>query len=106
MIASVKPPYNITQHILKLITSISEKIGEVNANYLNEQSTTLRKQNNIKTIYSSLQIEGNTLSQEQITALIENKRVIGPKKILLKYSIQLKYMKTWKALKLLMKSHF
>ncbi len=80
MIASMKPPYEITQTILKLITSISEKIGEVNANYLNKPSATLRKQNKIKTIYSSLQIEGNTLSQEQITALIENKRVIGPEK--------------------------
>ncbi len=76
----MKPPYEITQTILKLITSISEKIGEVNANYLNKPSPTLRKQNKIKTIYSSLQIEGNTLSQEQITALIENKRVIGPEK--------------------------
>ena len=76
----MKPPYEITQTILKLITSISEKIGEVNANYLNKQSPTLRKQNKIKTIHSSLQIEGNTLSQEQITALIENKRVIGPEK--------------------------
>ena len=80
MIASMKPPYEITQTILKLITSISEKIGEVNANYLNKQSPTLRKQNKIKTIHSSLQIEGNTLSQEQITALIENKRVLGPEK--------------------------
>lgn len=80
MIALMKPPYEITQTILKLITSISEKIGEVNANYLNKQSPTLRKQNKIKTIHSSLQIEGNTLSQEQITALIENKRVIGPEK--------------------------
>jgi len=76
----MNPPYEITQTILKLITSISEKIGEVNANYLNKQSPTLRKQNKIKTIHSSLQIEGNTLSQEQITALIENKRVIGPEK--------------------------
>lgn len=76
----MKPPYEITQNILKLITSISEKIGEVNAHYLNKQSPTLRKQNKIKTIHSSLQIEGNTLSQEQITALIENKRVIGPEK--------------------------
>lgn len=80
MIASMKPPYEITQTVLKLITSISEKIGEVNANYLNKQSPTLRKQNKIKTIHSSLQIEGNTLSQEQITALIENKRIIGPEK--------------------------
>ena len=76
----MKPPYEITPKILKLITSISEKIGEVNANYLNKQSPTLRKQNKIKTIHSSLQIEGNTLSEEQITALIENKRVIGPQK--------------------------
>jgi len=80
MIASMKPPYDITQKILKLIRSISEKIGEVNANYLSKQYPQLRKQNRIKTIHSSLQIEGNTLSEEQITALIENKRVIGPEK--------------------------
>ena len=80
MIVSMKPPYDITLKILKLISSISEKIGEVNANYLNKQSPQLRKQNRIKTIHSSLQIEGNTLTEEQITALIENKRVIGPKK--------------------------
>lgn len=76
----MKPPYDITPNILKLIRSISEKIGEVNATYLNKQSPQLRKQNRIKTIHSSLQIEGNTLTEEQITALIENKRVIGPEK--------------------------
>ena len=76
----MKPPYDITPNILKRISSISEKIGEVNANYLSKQSPQLRKQNRIKTIHSSLQIEGNTLSEEQITALIENKRVIGPEK--------------------------
>lgn len=80
MIVSMKPPYDITPKILKLISSISEKIGEVNANYLNIQSSQLRKQNRIKTIHSSLKIEGNTLTEEQITALIENKRIIGPKK--------------------------
>ncbi|HPI53860.1 MAG TPA: Fic family protein, partial [Chitinophagaceae bacterium] len=63
-----------------MVSSISEKIGAVNANYLSKQSPQLRKQNRIKTIHSSLQIEGNTLSEEQITALLENKRVIGPKK--------------------------
>lgn len=80
MIALMKPPYELTQTILKRVTTISEKIGEVNATYLNKPSPTLRKQNKIKTIHSSLQIEGNTLSQEQITALLENKRVIGPEK--------------------------
>jgi Fic family protein len=80
MILSMKPPYDITPKILKLISSISEKIGEVNANYLSKQSPQLRKQNRIKTIQSSLQIEGNTLTEDQITALIDNKRIIGPEK--------------------------
>ncbi|ANW96076.1 cell filamentation protein Fic [Wenyingzhuangia fucanilytica] len=76
----MKPPYDITPKILKLITSISEKIGEINATFLDKPSPTLRKQNKIKTIHSSLKIEGNTLTEEQITSLLENKRVIGPKK--------------------------
>ena len=80
IVSRMKPPYEITPKILKLITSISEKIGEVKANFLNKPSPKLRKQNRIKTIHSSLKIEGNTLTEEQITALIENKRVIGPKK--------------------------
>ena len=80
IVSRMKPPYVITSSILKLITSISEKIGEVNANLLNKPSPKLRKQNRIKTIHSSLKIEGNTLTEEQITALLENKRVIGPKK--------------------------
>lgn len=80
MILSMKPPYEITTSILKLITSISEKIGQVNAVYLVKQSPQLRKQNRIKTIHSSLQIEGNTLTEEQITAIIENKRVLAPQK--------------------------
>ncbi len=77
------PPYDITNAILKLITAIAEKIGEVNANYLNRPSPELRKRNRVKTIKASLEIEGNTLSEDQITAILENKRVIGPKKDIL-----------------------
>ncbi len=76
----MNPPYEITNSILKLLTSISEKIGEVNANHLHKPSPELRKRNRVKTIKASLEIEGNTLSEDQITAIIENKRVIGPKK--------------------------
>jgi Fic family protein len=76
----MKPPYDITAQILKLISSISIKIGEVNANYLNKQTPQLRKQNKIKTVHSSLSIEGNTLTEDQVSAILENKRVIGPKK--------------------------
>jgi len=61
----MKPPYDITPSILRLITSISEKVGAINANYLNKPSPKLRKENRIKTIHSSLKIEGNTLTEEQ-----------------------------------------
>lgn len=79
----MKPPYEITTEILKFLTSISEKIGEVNAKFLIKTNPTLRKQNQIKTIHSSLSIEGNTLTEEQITAIVENKRVVGPEKDIL-----------------------
>jgi Fic family protein len=76
----MKPPYDITNTILEHISAISEKLGELRANFLDKPDPQLRKQNKIKTIYSSLSIEGNTLSQEQISAVLENKRVLGPQK--------------------------
>lgn len=79
----MKPPYDITQHILKLIASISEKLGEISAIHLHKVSPELRKKNRIKTIQASLEIEGNTLSEAQITAILENKRVLGPEKDIL-----------------------
>jgi Fic family protein len=78
-----KPPYQITTEILKLITTISERIGEINATHLYKPATELRKKNRIKTIQSSLEIEGNALTEEQITALLENKRVLAPQKDIL-----------------------
>ncbi|WP_185117534.1 Fic family protein [Elizabethkingia ursingii] len=79
----MKPPYTITDKILALVASISEKIGEINASHLYKPATELRKKNRIKTIQSSLEIEGNTLTEEQITALLENKRIIAPQKDIL-----------------------
>lgn len=79
----MKPPYEITSKILHLISSISEKIGEVKSARLIKPPTELRKRNRIKTIQSSLEIEGNTLSVEQITDLLDNKRVLAPTKDIL-----------------------
>ncbi|MEM6963839.1 MAG: Fic family protein [Bacteroidota bacterium] len=76
----MKHPYEITNTILSLLTSISEKIGEVNAHHLHKPSPELRKKNRVKTIKASLEIEGNTLSENQITAILENKKVFGPQK--------------------------
>jgi len=78
-----KPPYKITGKILRLVAAISEKIGEVNSAHLSKPPTELRKKNRIKTIHSSLEIEGNTLTIEQITAIVENKNVVGPKRDIL-----------------------
>lgn len=76
----MKPPYEITSEILKLTSSISEKIGEVKSAKLTKPPTELRKRNRIESIQSSLEIEGNTLTVEQITDLINNKRVLAPQK--------------------------
>lgn len=76
----MKPPYEINNKILSLVASISEKIGEVNAVHLNRPPTELRKKNRIKTIQSSLEIEGNTMTVEQVTDLLNNNRVLAPQK--------------------------
>ncbi|MEI6265473.1 MAG: Fic family protein [Sphingobacteriia bacterium] len=76
----MEPPYKLTSEILKLVSEVSQKIGEVNAGFITQQSPELRKRNRIRTIQASLAVEGNTLSLDQVTAIIENKRVIGPAK--------------------------
>ncbi|MBK6937363.1 MAG: Fic family protein [Chitinophagaceae bacterium] len=76
----MQPPYTITSKILELITGVSHKTGEVNALLLTKVSPALRKKNRIRTIQASLSVEGNTLSVEQITAIIDNKKVLGPAK--------------------------
>ncbi len=76
----MKPPYDINQKILSLVASISRKIGEVSSANLDRPRTELRKRNRIKTIQASLEIDGNSLSEKQITDLLENLRVLAPAK--------------------------
>lgn len=71
------PPFEITSRIIELISNISEKIGEINYLQDSKQNVRLRKENRIKTIHSSLAIENNSLSLEQITAIIDGKHVLG-----------------------------
>jgi cell filamentation protein, protein adenylyltransferase len=72
-----QPPYTITSAILSLVAEISEVIGSYTV--LAKQSLTprLRRENRIRTIQASLAIENNTLTLEQVTAVIEGKRVLG-----------------------------
>jgi len=89
----MKPPYKVTNKILELISSISEKIGEVNAAYLYKPPAELRKRNRIRTIQSSLEIEGNSVSLEQVTALFDNKRILAPEKDILEVKNAIKAYK-------------
>lgn len=79
----MKPPYEITNEILKLYGQINELLGICQSLMLVKPEAKLRRQNRIKTIQSSLAIEGNTLNIENVTAIIDNKKVIGPEKDIL-----------------------
>ncbi|MBQ0110908.1 MAG: Fic family protein [Oscillospiraceae bacterium] len=74
------PPFEITEKILTLTAQISELIGTVSATGKEKPSVALRRSNRIKSVYSSCAIEQNTLSLEQVTALICGKRVLAPLK--------------------------
>ena len=76
---SYVPPFTITSTMVDYISSIMEKIGKIdNYNNLNKMPS-LRRDNRIKSIHSSLAIEANSLSLNQVKDVIMGKRVIGPK---------------------------
>lgn len=74
-----EPPFTITNIMLDRISSIMKKIGKLD-NYkdLNKMPV-LRRNNRIKSIHSSLAIEANSLSINQVKDIIDGKIVIGPK---------------------------
>jgi Fic family protein len=74
---SYQPPFAITAEIIDLIAEISELMGEIKHFNESHLAVRLRKISKIKTITGTLQIEGNTLSEQQVTALLEGKRVLG-----------------------------
>ena len=76
----LSPPFKITNDILNLVYEIGELVGKISAEKEFEKNLTLRKENRIKTIYSSLAIEQNTLTFEQVTDVINGKRVLAPLK--------------------------
>jgi len=66
--------------ILDLLARIAEEVGRLGLGESSTVTPKLRRKNRIKSIHASLAIENNTLSLEQVTALIEGKRVLGPPK--------------------------
>lgn len=75
-----KPPFEITEAALSDVMAIGELVGKISSTPQLSSSPILRRANRIKTIYSSLAIEQNTLSLEQVTAVLSGKRVLAPPK--------------------------
>ncbi|DAB31518.1 MAG TPA: cell filamentation protein Fic [Sulfurospirillum sp. UBA11407] len=71
------PPYKITSKILKLSTQISEELTKLQFTSIEKVNPILRKKNRIKTLAGTLEIEGNFLGEEKITAIMDGKRVLG-----------------------------
>lgn len=72
-----KLSYHITNRMINLIASISEEIGRITVLSHGSMNPHLRKENRIRTIHSSLAIEHNSLSFEQVTAILDGKRILG-----------------------------
>ena len=74
------PPFTITGKTLTLTARIAEKTGRVSAGRSFETKPYLRKNNRIRSVHSSLAIEANSLSQNEVRDVINGKTVIGPEK--------------------------
>lgn len=74
------PPFTLTNTMLDLVASISEKIGKMDALQNLEAKPHLRKNNRIRSIYSSLRIEANSLTLGQVRDVIDGKSVLGEQK--------------------------
>ena len=77
------PPYSLTDEMLELVAEIMENLGKLNNVNDLEKLPRLRRVNRIKSIHSSLSIENNTLSLEQVTDVINGRKVLGPKEDIL-----------------------
>ena len=75
-----QPPFQITNKIIDDIAEISEMIGRLSANNYLSNNPNLRRINRIRTIHGSLAIEQNTLSLNEVTAVLNGKHVLAPPK--------------------------
>lgn len=72
-----KPPFHMTDKTVTLLAEISEQVGRITVLQEGTISPHLRRENRIRTIHSSLAIEHNSLSLDQVTAILDGKRVLG-----------------------------
>ena len=75
-----KPPFEITNQMIDYVAEIAELVGRLAAVSSLSANPMLRRSNRIRTIHGSLAIEQNTLSLEQVTAVLNGKHVLAPPK--------------------------
>lgn len=75
-----KPPFEITNQMIALVAEIAELVGRLTSTNQLSANPTLRRTNRIRTIHGSLAIEQNTLTLEQVTAVLNGKTVLAPPK--------------------------
>lgn len=75
---SYTPPFRVTEEMLAKVAEIGQLVEQVKVSHSLDETLTLRRINRIRSIQSSLAIEANTLSEEQVTAVINGHRVLAP----------------------------
>ena len=78
MTPDAAPPFDLTDEILDLVSEIETTLGLLNSYLPPERHILLRRANRIRTVHASCAVEGNTLTAEQVEALLEGRRVRGP----------------------------
>lgn len=96
---SMYPPFQLTTLIVKLVSEISHLLGKYEGMHAPLPQPKLRRQNQLRTIQGSLAIEGNTLDLDQVTAIFEERRVIGPKKDILEVQNAIRLYHSWQTFK-------
>jgi len=92
------PPFTVSAKAINLIAEISAQIERYSIRMERMDSLMLRKANRIKTVHSSLAIEGNSLSEGDVTAILEGKTVIAPQRQILEVRNALKTYELYNSL--------
>lgn len=100
-----QPPFKVTPPVLNYVSEIHELLGELKAFSVGKQPVKLRRENKIQTVHHSLAIEGNALTEEQITAILEKKRVLGPARQILEVQNALEVYDSLASFKPLQEKH-
>ncbi|MDB5344421.1 MAG: Fic family protein [Schlesneria sp.] len=95
----MQPPFEVTPLSIQLLSDIERLLGRYEGLHHPRPAPQLRRSLRVRTVQGSVAIEGNTLAEDQITALIEGKRVVGPRREILEVENALaayQHLNTWR----------